>query len=308
MIEADQNVAVEEMNEKMEVEFLKGFEEDKLLFLHKALCNQSLVVKIPDNCSYNVKISDLAENKNTFTNIFVICGEQTKSTIIFDRSSQDAYYKSSIVKIIAKKGSKVKIIHLQDAGEKTINFEKEIVIVEKDSHVQVVDVCAGSFFTKRDVHTELKEEGATIQVSGINFGRQEQTFDLHYSMIHSAKNTSSNMLMKGVLDGKAKCVLRGLVKIAKNCSGCRGYQKEDTLLLSESAESDLLPKLEIDNDDVKCSHGSTVTHLDSEKMFYLMSRGLGEEEAKRKIVEGFVSEVLDGVVEIKEQVMENILT
>ncbi len=308
VIEADQNVVVEEMKKETSAEFLKGFEEDKFLLLHEALCSQSIVVKIPDNTAHNVKISELAGNKNTFTSIFVVCGEHSQSKIIFEISSGNVYYRSSLVKITARQGSRVKVVHAQNAGEKTISFEKEIAVVEKDAELRFVDVCAGSCFTKRDLYAELKGEGASIQISGVNLGKREQVFDLHYSMIHSAKNTSSNMLMKGVLDEKAKCTLRGLVRIEKNCSGCKGYQKEDTLLLSESAQSDLLPKLEIDNDNVKCSHGSTVTHLDEEKMFYLMSRGLNESEAKRKIVEGFVSTVLDDEIEIKEKVMEKICT
>ena len=118
-------------------------------------------------------------------------------------------------------------------------------------------------------------------------------FFVYTSSIHNAPNTFSNIITKGVLNHKSKALSRGLVKIQKNAAGSNGYEKQDTLLLTDTAEADAIPNLEIDNNEVKCSHGSTIGQLDAEKMFYLMSRGLNEEMAMQKIVEGYFMPVLD---------------
>ena len=102
---------------------------------------------------------------------------------------------------------------------------------------------------------------------------------------------------------------RGLVKINKNAPGSNGYETQDALLLSNKAEADAIPNLEINNNDVKCSHGSTVGQVDEDKLFYLMTRGLTKDEASQKIVEGYFTPVLDMFHDpnIKEQVHKTIL-
>ena len=92
---------------------------------------------------------------------------------------------------------------------------------------------------------------------------------------------------RGVLDGKAKNIYRGVIHIQRSAPGSDGYQKQDTLLLNPSAEADSIPQLQIDNNDVKCGHGATVGQVDKEKLFYLMSRGLSEQAARKIVVLGY---------------------
>jgi len=91
----------------------------------------------------------------------------------------------------------------------------------------------------------------------------------------------------------SRALSRGLVYISKNAEQSTGYEKQDALLLSDEAEADAIPNLQIENNDVKCSHGSTIGQIDKEQLFYLMSRGLNEESAKKKIIEGYFAPVLD---------------
>jgi len=97
------------------------------------------------------------------------------------------------------------------------------------------------------------------------------------------------------LTDKAKCVYRGLVKIYDNAYGSNGYQKEDTLLLSNDAVADSIPNLEIDNNDVRCTHGATIGRIDKEKMFYMRSRGLNEEQATKEYVKGFFDSLIQKI-------------
>ena len=97
------------------------------------------------------------------------------------------------------------------------------------------------------------------------------------------------------MTGSGKCLYRGLVKINRNAFGSNGYQKEDTLLLSEEAAADSIPNLEIDNNDVKCTHGASIGRIDREKLFYMKSRGLNEEQATREYVKGFFEPLIQRI-------------
>ena len=111
------------------------------------------------------------------------------------------------------------------------------------------------------------------------------------------------MQVRGALNDKAKALHRGFINIRKGFRNCKGAQKEDTLLLSKEAEIDAVPNLEIENNEVQCTHASSITHLNDEKLFYLESRGIDPQEAKRAMLEGFFLAMLD---ELPEEVKASI--
>jgi Fe-S cluster assembly protein SufD len=125
---------------------------------------------------------------------------------------------------------------------------------------------------------------------------------------HLAPNTYSNIITKGAIFDSSKALSRGLVRIEKPSFNSNGYETQEALLLSERAEADAIPNLEIYNHDVKCSHGSTIGRLDKEKMFYLMSRGLTKDQAKIKLIEGFFVPAFDKIpdIKLKEKLLEKI--
>ena len=138
-------------------------------------------------------------------------------------------------------------------------------------------------------------DGATTNNHGIFFGSRQQQFDLVAKSIHNAPHTVSDIFTKGVLTGSSKCLYRGLVRIESNAFGSNGYQKEDTLLLSEDAVADSIPNLEIENNDVRCTHGASIGRIDREKLFYMKSRGLNDEQATREYVKGFFEPLIQKI-------------
>lgn len=116
----------------------------------------------------------------------------------------------------------------------------------------------------------------------------EKKVDINVKIVHSGKNSTSRLLTRGIVDGRADAKCTGLIEVEKNASSSDGYQDNNCLILSDNARIQFLPLLKIRNPDVRCSHDAKVTHVDGEKMFYLQSRGLLEEDAKRMIVEGFI--------------------
>ena len=115
---------------------------------------------------------------------------------------------------------------------------------------------------------------------------------MFHEIVHAAPRTVSDLRVGSVLSGDAKAIVRGLVRVEKDAPGCVSRQKEETLLLSEYAEIDAVPMLEIGNQDVRCSHAATVGRIDAEKLFYLMSRGLDRASAETMLVDAFMEPYL----------------
>ncbi|MDP7324299.1 MAG: Fe-S cluster assembly protein SufD, partial [Candidatus Woesearchaeota archaeon] len=253
-------------------------------------------IKKPIQIRYDIKQSPF------ISNIFILAGKNAKAQILINKvssnvpskvSSNKASYVADDVRIISGPNSKIEFITIQNLSKKTINVQRRNALTKKNAEVNWIDICLGTKYTKSDVITSLVDEGATAKNTVLFLGSQEQQYDLYTASLHKSPNTFSDIVTKGVLNDKSKALSRGLVRIEKNAAGSNGYETQDVLILSEKAEADAIPNLEIENNDVKCSHGSTVGQIDKDKLFYLMSRGLAESEAKMKIVEGYFTPVLD---------------
>lgn len=181
--------------------------------------------------------------------------------------------------------------------------------VNRDASLNWFDINLGSKKTKTSIVNKLKAKGASSEVSGVFFGNEKQMYDLYNSTIHQNPHTSSNMLTKGVLDDNAKGVYRGLVKVNEGATNSQGYQKEDTLLLSDDAQINSVPDLEIANNEVTCSHGVTTSKIDKEDLFYLQSRGLDKADAQDLFVLGHISPVLNkiDINSLKDKIRDMVL-
>ena len=277
-------------------EWVDKEDKNKIFYFNQAFANDFLFIHIPKNTELKNSI-EINCDINDFTfisNIFVFAEKNTKAKIILNKSSQKkSNYISETVKIIAEENSKINFITIQNLNNKTINIQDRKSIGKRDSQVNWVDLCLGSKYTKSQVISNLNEPGAESNNTVLFLGSDNQQYDIYTSSLHNAKNTTSKIITKGVLNNESKALSRSLVKIKENAPKSNGYEKQEALLLSENAEADAIPYLEIDNNDVKCSHSSAVGQIDKEKIFYLMSRGLNKSEAKKKIVEGYFSPILE---------------
>lgn len=161
----------------------------------------------------------------------------------------------------------------------------------------------GAQTTQASIHTTAGEKGIAATNTAI-IGHGNQQVDLHVTMRHTGARSAGNMLSRAVLDDKARVITHGLITIEENAPDSDSYQKSETILLSENAGADAIPNLEIHNHNVRCSHGATIGKIDAEKLFYLTSRGISEDEAKRAITEGFISSMLSP--ELAQRALKNI--
>jgi Fe-S cluster assembly protein SufD len=151
----------------------------------------------------------------------------------------------------------------------------------------------GADFARVDAQCAMRAPGSHVDVLGIYIGQGDQHFDHETLQDHAAPHASSNLLFKGAIDDEARSVFRGLIRVHPKAQRTDAYQTNRNLVLSPKARADSLPNLEIQADDVRCSHAATVGQLDEEEIFYLLSRGIPKGEAVRLVVFGFFAEVLD---------------
>ena len=218
-------------------------------------------------------------------------------------------FTSNAVEVIARDGAAVQYVAVQRLGTGAFYQSVQRTLAQRDAAIDTLNVGLGASVSRVDLNARLLGPGASSDMLGLYFGDGTQHFDFNTSQDHVEPNTSSDLLYKGALDGNSRSVFRGVIRVLRGAQRTDAYQTNRNLLLSSGARADSLPNLEIEADDVKCSHGATVGELDSEARFYLMSRGLDRTQAERMVVMGFLGEVLarlplGGVVEKVSRVIE----
>lgn len=262
----------------------------KFSSLAAAFLNSGTVVHIPANVELSIPIvigSRLNEG-SLFDYVLVIAEANSKATIysIVEQEKKEGF-RSGIVEIVAKEGAQVNYVNVQSLNEKTYQFMTCSSHAGKDAEVNWFDAHAGGKVSVINLASRLVGSGAKTNNMNLFFGKEQQHYDFNISSEHLAPNTTSDMLSRGVLTEKSRLIFNGLVKIGNNGANSNGFQTQNTLMLSPEARADATPMLEIDNNDVKCSHATTIGRVDDDQLFYLMSRGLSKAEAEQTIVGGF---------------------
>jgi Fe-S cluster assembly protein SufD len=204
-------------------------------------------------------------------------------------------YRSGSAEIFLGEGSEVGYVAIQKWGRGAWHLGDQRARLDKDSTLKLFNVTLGARFSKTRVEASLVGQGSTAELKGIYFASGEQFFDFHTLQDHRVGNTKSDLLFKGALQDVARTVYAGLIRIEKGAARSDAYQANRNLVLSDKAKATSIPMLEIDNNDVRCTHGATVGPVDPNHLFYLRSRGIPETTAKRMIVQGFFGQVLDRI-------------
>src|SRR5205807_9563851 len=160
-------------------------------------------------------------------------------------------------------------------------------IVGRDARIQWTVGGLGSRLAKVNQEVALTGQGASAQVNGVMFTTGRQHLAYFTRQDHIAPHTTSDLLYKGGLKEKSRIVWKGMIRVEKDAQRTDAYQKDDNLILSESARADSIPGLEIEANDVRCTHGATAGRVDEEMIFYAQARGVRRDPAIRLIVEGF---------------------
>ena len=178
-----------------------------------------------------------------------------------------------------------------------LDDKKKKITVGKNSELTYVLVSTAGQ-GKKDVDISLSGQGANVQILGIIIGKKGQA-TIHTLQHHTAPDTQSDLLIKSVMFGPSSLSYDGLIKIDPGAQKSNAYQRNENLLMSDRATVDTRPELEIQANDVRCTHGATIGKIDEEILFYLMSRGIDRKEAERLVIKGFFEPVLERIPDIK---------
>lgn len=235
---------------------------------------------------------------NLFCNVhnIIVVENNAEVSVIEEFTGENGEYLNNIVnEIFVSRNAHLKHYKKQAEAIRGRHISLNAVAVKQDgSYISFCrhQECA---FARSETFVRLLESGAQAQVDGVYKLENSGVSDITTNIRHLAENTYSNQLVKGVLDGKAKGVFQGQIHIAKDAQKTTGNQLHRALLLSDEATLDCKPELEIFADDVKCSHGSTSGDLDEEQLFYMQSRGITLENAKKILIEAYLNEVYEHI-------------
>lgn len=211
---------------------------------------------------------------------------------------------------IAEENSNLEILSLQNVSQKSFFFNNSSAKQGRDSKVDWNSVTVGGKLHKSFIGGELDGPGAETHLNGAYFAGKKQHMDMRTMQIHNSGNSNSNLLFKGAVKDKAHTIYQGMIQVAHGAQIVDAYQTNKNLILNHGARADSIPGLEILADDVKCSHGATVGHINPEEVFYLQSRGITTDEARKIIISGFFEEVISKIhdekaTELVRQLIEN---
>jgi Fe-S cluster assembly protein SufD len=190
-------------------------------------------------------------------------------------------------------GANVSYLAVNDLDEQSWQVGHQIVTGERDSTTSLSTVTLGGHYTRVRTQASAIASGATMRQVALYFAAGDQMHDFRVIQEHLAPHTTSDMLFKGAVQDRARSVYTGLISIAENARGTNSNQTNRNLTLSKGAWAESVPNLDIETNDVKCSHASTVGPIDEDQLFYLESRGVHPDVAARLVVLGFFDEVLD---------------
>lgn len=284
-------------------------EEGKLPALNGAFWSDGVLLYVPRDVQleFPVRVTRWISGGGlaVFSRVLIVAEAGSQVSYVDEILSDDMESQSLVstaVEVIAADGAQVQYVSIQRLGQGAFYQSAQRTLAGKDATLDTLNVSLGASVSRVDLNARLLGPGANSDMLGLYFADGDQHFDHNTSQDHIAPNANSDLLYKGALDGASHSVFRGVIRVHPGAQQTDAYQTNRNLLLSENARADSLPNLEIEADDVKCSHGATIGQLEGEPLFYLMSRGIPRVKAERLVVLGFLGEVLDrlplgGVVE-----------
>ena len=276
--------------------------QDIFTALHTAFFSGGTFLYVPRGVDVEIPIEatrTLSEGGvGTFPHTLVVVDEGS-SVVFLDRYRSDNLTRPSLsdagVEIVVGAGSSVTFVAMQEYGRGVWHFGTQRASLARDASLHSLVVTLGASFSRAQVETTIGGEHGDVQMLGVYFAEADQHFDMRTLQDHAAPRSTSDLLYKGALKGKSHTVYSGLIRVQPNAEKTDAYQANRNLVLSDHAKADSKPELEILNNDVRCTHGSTVGQVDDEQLFYLESRGISRDDAERLIVEGFFEDVINRV-------------
>jgi len=276
--------------------------DEKFAAHNAAEWKHGLLVRVPAGLELQqplyVRVTSSVPDAALFWRVLVVAEEGSRFSFIEEHASAAPDlpgYSNVVAELFVGDGAKLEYVSIQNLSRETWHFASHRATVGRDAEL---DWVAGGFGSKKGkirIENDLAGQGGTSRVTGAYFADGAQHLDYDTLQRHIAPNTTSDFAFKGALRDKARAVWRGMIRVEEDAQKTNAYQENRNLLLSPDAHADSIPGLEIKANDVRCTHGATVSQVDRDELFYCMARGLSRGEAERLIVRGFYQEIFDRI-------------
>jgi len=243
-------------------------------------------------------LSVLTDGGVDLNRTLVILEEGAEATLLAETASTDPNgggLHCGSIELMVGKNARLRYVNLQNWSDGVWHFAHQMAHVGAGANLQWTIGALGSRLAKVNQHVALVGQDAEAQVNGVMFtqGKQHLCYNTHQH--HQAAHCQSDLLYKAALQDTSRTVWRGMIQVDQDAQQTNAYQRNDNLLLATTARADSIPGLEIEADDVRCTHGSTSGRVDDQQLFYAMTRGYTRQEAVRMIVAGFFQKVFDRI-------------
>jgi Fe-S cluster assembly protein SufD len=267
--------------------------------LHQALVSSGTFLYVPRGVEIELPVEIFhwlnGENASVFPHLLLVTDELAEVTVIEHFCSLDPQspgFACGVNDLVAGPGAKVTYVCAQNWAENVVALQMNTTTVDHDASAMSLNLHIGSRYSRFESLSRLSGEGGRSDLLAVAVAKHQQEFDARTLQDHISPHTASDLLYKNALDDRARTIFGGLIRVEPHAHFTDAYQKVRNLLLSDDAEANSMPGLEILADNVRCTHGATSGQIDEDELFYLHARGIPTKIAQRLIVTGFLDEAI----------------
>ncbi len=271
----------------------------KYAALHKAMVSSGTFLFVPRGLEIELPIEIFHwlrhDHSSTFPHLLLVADELAKVTVVEhfrSCNSSSPGFACGVNDLIAGPGAKITYVCAQNWSDKVVALQMNTTTADHGASVMSLNLNVGARYARFEGLSRLIGEGARSDMLAVSVATNDQEFDARTLQDHVSPHTASDLLYKNSLDDRSRCTFGGLIRVEPHAHFTDAYQKVRNLLLSDDAEANSMPGLEILADNVRCTHGATSGQVDETELFYLRSRGIPVKAAQRLIVTGFLNEVI----------------
>lgn len=304
VIFTDIHTAIEKHPELVKPRLFSQFNPAAHLFsaLHAAMFSGGVFIYVPRGKTLSLPIDYAVHLQGAHSAVFphsLIVVEEDAELCYLEHfassGSEEPGLSNAAIEVDAGQASRVFVGAIQDYGKEVWHFQNQRYSTGRSANFKSLVLTLGGKFSRTETTTEIHGEGNSVNMMGIYLAGSGQHFDFRTLQDHAAPHSTSDLLYKGALKDNARTVYSGQIRVRPEGRETDAYQTNRNLILSDNAMANSKPELEIENNDVRCSHAASVGQMDENEVFYLQSRGIDRTSAERLIVKGFLEEVLGKV-------------
>lgn len=291
--------------------------DTKYLAMAEAFYNTGLFIKAPENTELKLPVEIFYEldkkNPVLIDNNLIVAEKNSKLTVVIDYRMKEenlAAFHNGLTRVIVKENAVLNIIKVQRFNDQSDHFDSNISLVSNQGELNWIPIELGAKNSVTNNENILMDDGSRAAISSVYFADGERKMDLGFKMNHQGRHSISEIESKGVLKDKAQKVFRGDLYFQKGAGQAKGSEREEVLLLDKTVNSDSIPALFSEEDNVEGEHAVSAGQIDEQRLFYLMSRGMDKEEAKQLMIEASFNPIFDKIPlnDLKGSVVNDIKT